>query len=92
MSLYIQRFVNGETAHAAIGSDRNWLPVFEVDAAGKLIPLSAVFPGCLRFMPYAEPCGDLEEVDREALRRQYSNYDRAVSVSATLVHSGHAHA
>ena len=78
----MQRFMNGETAHAAIGSDRNWLPVFEVNDAGELIPLSAVFPSCLRFMPYAEPCGDLEEVDREALRRQYSNYDKAVGAFA----------
>ncbi|MCY3731978.1 MAG: hypothetical protein OXF98_11605 [Rhodospirillaceae bacterium] len=58
MPTYTQRFRDSGDEFVARGTDRDYLPVFKVNGDCEELT-KATFPGCLRFMPYAEPIGDM---------------------------------
>ena len=59
MATYTQRFRDSDQEFVARGTDHDLLPVFMiVDGEEERVP-HMTFPACLKFMPYAEPIGDL---------------------------------
>ena len=65
---------NGDDAFLALGDDVSQMSVYRVVGAVRspvsLHKSQLVFPGCLRFMPYAEPVMDLVEIT-DAQARKY---------------------
>lgn len=49
----IVSFKDGDDAFLAVGNDRDNLGVWHIDD-GFLVETRSRFPGCLRFMPYAD--------------------------------------
>lgn len=66
----------GDDAYLAFGTDPQSLPVYEVVGAvaspEALIATRLRFPGCLRFMPEADPVLDLAEIDDDRAERYRS--------------------
>ena len=46
------------------------MPTFKI-AVGYRVPMKFKFPDCLRFMPYAEPRGDMVEMDSAVIDQVY---------------------
>ena len=62
------RWRNGDELLAAIGVRNDPMPVYREEDDGKLRRLQATFPGCLRFMPYAEVVEDWRRVSRKKIQ------------------------
>ena len=66
----VQVFVNADDRYVAIGEDETDMPTFGV-ATGYRVPMDFRFPACLRFMPDAEPRGDMVELDVAVIDQIY---------------------
>ena len=60
---YTQRFRDFDAEFVARGTDRQRMAVFKIiDGEEQLMP-KMTFPGCLKFMPYAEALSPLEQTE-----------------------------
>ena len=59
MATYTQRFRNFDSEFVARGRNPKRLAVFKIVDGKERLAAHATFPACLKFMPDAEPVGDL---------------------------------
>ena len=62
---YVQEFQNAEDLFVAIGTDVDFLIVYQQTDQPSLVKTKMTFPGCLRFLPYAEDRGSRRMTDEE---------------------------
>ena len=87
--MWFATFKDGEQEYMAAGRDKNRMPVYEVAHGAErnyLIPTRMHFPGCLRFMPYAEG-DDPKEREKANIVTEYGPFPPALSCSVQLRHT-----
>ncbi len=66
----VQAFRNGDDRYVAIGKGTEGMDVFRL-SVGYRTKMGFMFPTCLKFMPEAEPQGDMVELDDDVIEQIY---------------------
>ena len=89
MPYWLTRFKDGPETYIAYGSDPDRLPVFHVRSDSHVRTMM-FFPGCLRFIPYAD-VGELGQMEAEDVTRAFGEQLDATLPDTPEAESGLTH-